>query len=79
MEADQVTTSAFEELTQLASEGGRKIFIAQHQIDLRTKEGRNCVYVLELPIGRSGAAGGGIMGIAERTAPVASLQLARAD
>ena len=48
--------SALEELTQLASEGGRRIFVGQDPIDLPTKDGSNCVYVLELPTSRSGAA-----------------------
>jgi hypothetical protein len=52
-------------LTQLASEGGRKIFIAEHSIDLRTEES-NCIYVLELPTSAHDNAGGRIGGIGER-------------
>jgi hypothetical protein len=58
--------SAFEQLAQLANEGGCRIFIAQHSIDLHAKKGENCVYVIELPTSASGAAGGRIGGIGER-------------
>ena len=55
-----------EELTQLASEKSRRIFVAESPIDLRDTEGRNCVYVLQLPVSAQGAAGGRIGGIGER-------------
>lgn len=55
-----------EKLTQLMLAGGRRIFVAQHPIDFRTKDGVNCVYVLELPMTAPGAAGGRIGGIGER-------------
>lgn len=58
--------SAFNELLQLISEGGRRIFVAQNPIDLTAKTGRNCLYVLELPTSAPGAAGGRIGGIGER-------------
>ncbi len=55
-----------EELAQLASEKSRRIFVAERSIDLRENEGRNCVYVLQLPTSAPGAAGGRIGGIGER-------------
>lgn len=55
-----------EELAQLAAEKRRRIFVAESPIDLRTDEGSNCVYVLQLPTSASGAAGGRIGGIGER-------------
>jgi len=55
-----------EELTQLLAEKSRRIFVAQASIDLRSSEGTNCVYVLQLPTSASGAAGGRIGGIGER-------------
>lgn len=58
--------SALEQLAQLANEGGRRIFIAQHSIDLQARNGENCIYVIELPRSASGAAGGRIGGIGER-------------
>jgi len=56
----------FDELSQLAGEGGRRIFVAQNPIDLRATQGANRLYILELPVDRSGAAGGRIGGIGER-------------
>ncbi len=55
-----------EELTQLASEKSRRIFLAESDIDLRDSEGRNCVYVLQLPSSALGAAGGRVGGVGER-------------
>ena len=55
-----------EELAQLAGEKSRRIFVAERSIDLRENEGRNCVYVLQLPTSAPGAAGGRIGGIGER-------------
>lgn len=54
------------ELTRLLSEKSRRIFVAQAPIDLRSSEGTNCVYVLQLPTSAPGAAGGRIGGIGER-------------
>ena len=55
-----------EELTQLASEKSRRIFVAENPIDLSVFEGRNCVYVLQLPVDARGSAGGRIGGVGER-------------
>ena len=55
-----------EELTQLAGERSRRIFVAEDTIDLTKNEGKNCVYILELPGTAPGAAGGRIGGIGER-------------
>lgn len=55
-----------EELTQLAMDKSRRIFVTENRIDLRANEGRNCVYVLQLPTSALGAAGGRIGGIGER-------------
>jgi len=55
-----------EELTLLLAEMSRRIFVAQASIDLRSSEGTNCVYVLQLPTSAPGAAGGRIGGIGER-------------
>jgi len=54
-----------EELTQLTKEKGRRLFVAENPIDLSTTQGRNCVYILELPTG-AGSAGGRVGGIGER-------------
>ena len=58
--------TALEELTQLLAEKSRRIFVAQAPIDLRSGEGKNCIYVLQLPTSAAGAAGGRIGGIGER-------------
>ena len=55
-----------EELANLAREGGRRIFVAEHEIDLSKNEGTNGVYVLELPSEAPGAAGGRVGGVGER-------------
>jgi hypothetical protein len=53
-------------LIQLIKEKGRRIFVAESQIDLRQTQGKNCVYVLQLPTNAPGAAGGRVGGIGER-------------
>jgi len=55
-----------EELTKLASEKSRRIFVAQNPIDLSVSLGHNCVYVLQLPGDAPGSAGGRVGGIGER-------------
>jgi hypothetical protein len=55
-----------EELVKLASEKSRRLFVAENPIDLSANEGRNCVYILELPGTALGAAGGRVGGIGER-------------
>jgi hypothetical protein len=61
-----IDLSTLEELTLLLAEKSRRIFVAQASIDLRSSEGTNCVYVLQLPTSATGAAGGRIGGIGER-------------
>jgi hypothetical protein len=61
-----IDLSALEELTLLLAEKSRRIFVAQASIDLRSSEGTNCVYVLQLPTSAPGPAGGRIGGIGER-------------
>lgn len=58
--------TALDQLALLLAEKSRKIFVAQAAIDLRTNEGENSVYVLELPGSAPGAAGGRVGGIGER-------------
>lgn len=58
--------STLEELTLLLAEKSRRVFVAQASIDLRSREGTNCVYVLQLPTSAPGAAGGRVGGIGER-------------
>ena len=55
-----------EELTRLANEKSRRLFVAENPVDLGMKEGENCVYVLELPSTTPGAAGGRVAAIGER-------------
>ena len=55
-----------EELAELAGQRSRRIFVAEDSIDLSRGQGRNCIYVLELPGAAPGAAGGRIGGIGER-------------
>ena len=55
-----------EELCELVREKGRRIFVAEHPMDLRSTENSNSVYVLHLPTSSPGAAGGRIGGIGER-------------
>jgi len=58
--------SPLDELTQLASEKSRRLFVAENPIDLSATEGENCIYILELPTNAPGAAGGRVGGIGER-------------
>jgi len=58
--------SSLEELTRLASESARRIFVAQEQIDLRSNDHENYLFVLELSTERPGVAGGRVGGIGER-------------
>lgn len=55
-----------EELAQLASDKSRRIFVGERSINIRENDGRNCVYVLQLPTTAPGATGGRIGGIGER-------------
>ena len=55
-----------EEVAQLAGERSRRVFVAEDSIDLSRNDGRNCVYILELPGAAPGAAGGRIGGLGER-------------
>ena len=55
-----------EELTRLVTEPSRRIFVAEKPLDLRSAEGENCVYTLQLPVSAQGAAGGRIGGVGER-------------
>jgi hypothetical protein len=55
-----------EELSRLASEKSRRLFIAENPIDLSVSHGQNCIYILELPGSAPGAAGGRVGGIGER-------------
>jgi len=61
-----VALTPLEELTQLVSEKSRRIFVAESNIDLRESQGKNCVYVLQLPTSALGSAGGRVGGIGER-------------
>lgn len=55
-----------EELVTLLKDKRRRVFVAQDAIDLSNPDGRNCVYVLELPDSSQGSAGGRIGGVGER-------------
>jgi hypothetical protein len=55
-----------EELTELTTERGRRLFVAEKSIDLSMNEGENCIYILELPSSAPGAAGGRVGGIGDR-------------
>ncbi len=57
--------SPLEELTRLVSEKGRKILVAENPVDLKTLQGKNSVFILQLPEGSS-AAGGRAGGFGER-------------
>src|SRR5438034_10353559 len=46
-----------DELAKLISEKGRKILVAQNPVDLRTLQGENSVFILQLPEGSSAAGG----------------------
>jgi hypothetical protein len=54
-----------EELSLLISEKGRRILVAQSPVDLKTLQGENSVYILQLPED-SHAAGGRAGGLGER-------------
>ncbi len=54
-----------EELAVLLSEKGRRIFVAENQVDLKSLHGENSIFVLQLPEG-SLAAGGRAGGFGER-------------
>ena len=54
-----------EELSNLISQKGRRILVAQNPVDLRTLQGENSVYILQLPED-SNAAGGRAGGFGER-------------
>ena len=54
-----------EELSLLISEKGRRILVAQSAVDLKTLQGENSVYILQLPE-ESHAAGGRAGGFGER-------------
>ena len=54
-----------EELARLISEKGRKILVAENPVDLKSLQGENFVYLLQLPEG-STAAGGRAGGFGER-------------
>ncbi len=63
---EDVILTPLEELTGLASEKSRRIFVAESPIDLRVSEGRNAVYVIQLPTTAMGSAGGRVGGVGER-------------
>jgi hypothetical protein len=54
-----------EELSLLITEKGRRILVAQSPVDLKTLQGENSVYILQLPED-SHAAGGRAGGFGER-------------
>ncbi len=54
-----------EELANLIIEKGRKILVAENPVDLKTLQGANSVFILQLPEGSS-AAGGRTGGFGER-------------
>ncbi len=54
-----------EELAALLSEKGRRILVAENQVDLKSLQGENSIFVLQLPEG-SLAAGGRAGGFGER-------------
>ena len=55
-----------EELSQLAGEKSRRIFVGENPIELSDSTGQNCIYILELPGEAPGAAGGRVGGFGER-------------
>jgi hypothetical protein len=57
--------TALEELTQLLSEKGRRIIVAENSIDLKAMAGENSIFVLQLPEAGT-AAGGRAGGFGER-------------
>ncbi len=54
-----------EELAELLSEKSRRIFVAENDVNLKSLQGENSIFVLELPEG-SMAAGGRAGGFGER-------------
>jgi len=54
-----------DELATLITEKGRKILVAENPVDLKSLQGKNSVYILQLPEG-SHAAGGRAGGFGER-------------
>jgi hypothetical protein len=58
-------TSGLEELSKLLAEKGRRIIVAENPVDLKSLEGNNSIYVLQLP-DESHSAGGRIGGLGER-------------
>src|SRR5437763_16958509 len=60
-----IDMTPLDELAKLISEKGRKILGAQNPADLRTLQGANSVFILQLPEGSS-AAGGRAGGFGER-------------
>src|SRR5437762_4397781 len=60
-----IDMTPLDELAKLISEKGRKILVAQNPVDLRTLQGENSVFILQLPEGSS-AAGGRAGGFGER-------------
>lgn len=54
-----------EELTALFAEKGRRIFVAENHVDLKSLQGENSIFVLQLPES-SMAAGGRAGGFGER-------------
>jgi hypothetical protein len=54
-----------EELAALLSEKGRRLFVAENDVNLKSLEGENSIFVLQLPEG-SMAAGGRAGGFGER-------------
>jgi hypothetical protein len=54
-----------EELTSLLSEKGRRLFVAENDVNLKSLQGENSIFVLQLPEGGS-AAGGRAGGFGER-------------
>src|SRR6059036_228643 len=54
-----------EELASLLSAKGRRIFVAENDVDLKSLQGENSIFVLQLPEG-STAAGGRAGGFGER-------------
>ncbi len=54
-----------EELTKLLSEKGRRLFVAENDVNLKSLEGRNSIFILQLPEGGL-SAGGRAGGFGER-------------
>ncbi len=51
---------ALDELAHLLGEKGRRILVAENPVDLKALEGRNSIFILQLP--ESGSAAGGRAG-----------------